>query len=961
VTRVENLDAPAVLAWLRQHVPSTAHLCLDSRRVHCGDVFFACARQHPDRCRHIEEAVKAGAAAVVVQADCAADAAPVPLPVPCLRVQGLVQRLGTIAHAWYGAPSHALTVIAVTGTNGKTSTVQWLAAALCAGHVPCGAIGTLGMTLPDGAQVDGALTTPDVLTLHRHLARLRDVGAVAVALEASSIGIAQGRLDGVRIAFAGFTNLSHDHLDYHHDMAQYRAAKFALFAQADLRGAVINLDDAAGADLFERLPVAQRLGYACRPVAQAAVTASAVQVAAHGQVFQLTLPDGSAQLVTPIPGAHNVSNLLLVAGMLHWMGWPLPRVVQALTTLRPVPGRLQVVAPPASVAAHTMPTVVVDYAHTPDALQHALQTLRQTTQASQGSLTVVFGCGGNRDAAKRPLMGKIAHDSADRVIVTSDNPRDEVPHTIAASIVQGLSPAPRVILERAQAILIAILDAAPGDVVLLAGKGHETWQEVHGERKPFDDRAWAALALTWRAALAVCAQSVCTDTRTLQPGQLFVALRGETFDGHAYLAQAAQAGAVGAVVAQRDPNVDIPQVCVGDTLAALGHLGAAWRQRHRLPLVAVTGSNGKTTTKEMLAAILRAHLGEDAVLVTHGNLNNAIGVPLTLLRLRAQHRAAVVELGMNHPGEIAGLAAMAQPTVVLVNNAQREHQEFMGTVQAVARENGMALLALPPDGVAVTPGCDAYAHVWDALVAHSQRLRFGFSQDSGHSEHAAHQAGAADPALPRAALDVTADALRLYDDHATFRLHLPTGTVEIALAIAGLHNIHNALAAATCAHALGVPAPVIAQGLADFRPVTGRMRMMTARGMRVIDDSYNANPDSVRAAIDVLARLGGARTLVLGDMAEVGAARDAAHAEVGAYARARGIQILLTLGEACAHAVAAFGAGARGFEDVHALVDAIVQAPPAHVLVKGSRFMRMERVVDALLAHDAQRKNSSCS
>jgi len=942
MTRAGKMDAPSVLAWLAQNAPHAAHLCLDSRQVGRGDVFFACAGRADDRRRHIAQAVQAGAAAVVAQANAAARLAP--LDVPLLRVPGLTRLLGAIAHAWYGQPSEALTVIAVTGTNGKTSTVQWLAAALCAGGMPCGAIGTLGLTLPDGQTVGGTLTTPDVLTLHRSLVRLRDAGAAVAAIEASSIGIDQGRLDGVRIAFAGFTNLTHDHLDYHQNMAQYRAAKFSLFSRAQLRGAVVNLDDDAGKELFARMPAAQRLGYTCRADVDAAVAAREMQVAAHGQVFQLQLPDGSAQLVTPIPGAHNVSNLLLVAGMLHWLGWPLQRVVQALTGLRPVPGRLQVVAPPVSAAAYAMPTVVVDYAHTPDALERALQALRQTAQASQGNLTVVFGCGGNRDAAKRPVMGAIAARLADHVIVTSDNPRDEAPQDIAAQIVAGIeanrdgkrrkgrskggrtSPA-RVILERAQAILLAILQAKPGDVVLLAGKGHELWQEAQGKRKPFDDREWAGLALAWRAA-----SGVSSDTRTLRPGQLFMALPGEHVDGHQYLAQAAQAGAIAAMVERRNPDVDLPQCCVGNTFEAVDHMAFARRQQYALPVIAVTGSNGKTTTKEMIASILRAQFGADAVHATRGNFNNTLGVPLTLLELNAQHRVSVMELGTNHPGEIAQLAAMAQPTVALVNNAQREHQEFMHSVAMVAFENGMVLTTLPDDGVAVYPSRDEYASVWDVLAANRARLRFGVLDAK---------------ATEAVEFDVYADAIELREDGATFRLHLPEaeGGVRVDLSISGAHNVHNAVAAAACAHAVGVPAPTIARGLADFQPVAGRMHMLAYRGMRLINDTYNANPDSVRAAIDALAQLPGARILVLGDMGEVGAQSQAVHAEVGSYARERGIQTLLAMGEDSAATVRAFGAGAHWFDSVEALLDAIRQAPPAHVLVKGSRFMEMERVV----------------
>jgi len=973
VTRASSLalDAPAVVAWMRQRVGSSAHLCLDSRRVARGDVFFACAGRTHDGRLHIAQALAAGAAAVVAQADDAQDAArldaayPAAASAPLLAVQGLAQWLGAIAHTWYDQPSHAMTVIAVTGTNGKTSTVQWLAAALCAGDVACGAIGTLGVTLPDGTQAHSDLTTPDALSLHRSLALLRDAGARVAAIEASSIGIAQGRLDGVRIALAGFTNLTHDHLDYHQTMAQYRQAKFALFAREDLRGAVVNLDDAAGQDLFARLPADRRLGYACtlagdtvsgavggaastataasaRAKADAAVLAGQVRVAAHGQVFQLTLPDGTAQVVTTIPGAHNVSNLLLVAGLLHAMDWPLPRVAQALAALRAVPGRMQVVSPPAGAALGTIPMVVVDYAHTPDALERALQALRQTAQARQGSLMCVFGCGGSRDAGKRPVMGKIAATLADRVIVTSDNPRDEDPNTIAAQILAGIDQKSgggeanrvRVILERPQAILLAILQAKPGDVVLLAGKGHELWQETQGKRKPFDDREWAALALAWRAA-----SGVSSDTRTLRPGQLFIALRGEHVDGHQYLAQAAQAGAMAAIVQQRNPDVALPQCCVGDTFEAVDHMALAKRQQYALPVIAVTGSNGKTTTKDMIASILRAHFGEDAVHATPGNFNNALGVPLTLLALNAQHRVSVVEIGMNHPGEIAGLAAMVQPTVALVNNAQREHQEFMHSVAEVAFENGMVLSALPSDGTAVYPSQDEYAQVWDTLASNRARLRFGVVHAGSNAD---------------VNFDVYADGIELREDGMTFCLHLPEGDngvnlripgVQVDLSIAGLHNVHNAVAAAACAHAVGVPAPAIARGLADFQPVAGRMHMLTYRGMRLINDTYNANPDSVRAAIDALAQLPGVRTLVLGDMGEVGVKSQAVHAEVGSYARACGIQTLLAMGEASAATVQAFGTGARSFDSVDALVCAIREAPPAHVLVKGSRFMRMERVV----------------
>jgi UDP-N-acetylmuramoyl-tripeptide--D-alanyl-D-alanine ligase len=428
-------------------------------------------------------------------------------------------------------------------------------------------------------------------------------------------------------------------------------------------------------------------------------------------------------------------------------------------------------------------------------------------------------------------------------------------------------------------------------------------------------------------------ERVHSDTRTLQPGDLFVALRGERFDGHDYLAQARAGGAVAALAERGLAAAGLPGLEVGDSLVGLQRLSQAWRARFDLPLVAVTGSNGKTTVTQMIASILRPWQGE-AALATRGNLNNHIGVPLTLLALRPAHRAAVVELGMNHPGEIAELAALAQPTVALVNNAQREHQEFMKSVEAVARENGAVLTALPADGTAVYPADDAHAPLWAALAGARRRITFGLGPGA----------------------DVGAQARWSVRDAAPgwqLELHTPAGAAPVWLRVAGEHNVRNALAATACALAAGAPLAAVVQGLQDFEPVKGRSQVRTLRGgATLIDDTYNANPDSVRAAIDVLAGLPAPRWLVLGDMGEVGGEGPRFHAEVGAYARERGVDALWTAGAACAEAARAFGAAARHHERVEALVDAVVSAPPpfASVVVKGSRFMRMERVVEALQA-----------
>jgi UDP-N-acetylmuramoyl-tripeptide--D-alanyl-D-alanine ligase len=427
---------------------------------------------------------------------------------------------------------------------------------------------------------------------------------------------------------------------------------------------------------------------------------------------------------------------------------------------------------------------------------------------------------------------------------------------------------------------------------------------------------------------------VSTDSRSLSKEDLFVAIRGEHFDGHDFLEVARQLGAAGAMV-DRDyaGPAPLPLLVVDETRRGLGRLGARWRERFAPVVIAITGSNGKTTTKEMLASILRAHASEDEVLATRGNLNTDIGVPLTLLGMRSEHRYCAVELGMNHPGEIAALAALAKPTVALVINAQREHMEFMHSVEAVAAENASVFDALPADGTALWNADDPHAGFFRSRAAGHRSVDFALNG----------------PAAVTGTYSLTALASEV-------RVRTPAGEAAAPLAAPGLHNVHNALAASACAFAAGVPPQAIAAGLRAFRPYAGRSQIVAlASGATLINDSYNANPDSVRAAIDVLAAAGGDTLLVLGDMGEVGDQGPDFHLEVGRYAAERGIGALYALGEQTAHAVAGFGSGARHFATIEELIKAVrsASASGTTLLVKGSRFMRMERVVTALAGRES--------
>ncbi|KIG08196.1 UDP-N-acetylmuramoyl-tripeptide--D-alanyl-D-alanine ligase [Caballeronia concitans] len=433
---------------------------------------------------------------------------------------------------------------------------------------------------------------------------------------------------------------------------------------------------------------------------------------------------------------------------------------------------------------------------------------------------------------------------------------------------------------------------------------------------------------------------VVTDSRAVQAGDLFVAVKGDRFDAHDFLDQVAKSGAAAALVSRELRNSDawpLPVVKVKDTRAALGALAHGWRKRYAMPLVAVTGSNGKTTVKEMIASIFAASVGEDARLATAGNFNNDIGLPLTLFRLNGAHKLAVVELGMNHPGETDVLGKIAAPTVAVVNNAQREHQEFMATVEAVALEHASVIHALGETGTAVFPADDHYASIWRVAATGNPVMDFALTGDES-----------------KAAVTGTLEGT-------TVHVRTPQGAIDVALSALGEHNARNALAATAAALAAGVSLDAVKRGLEAFQPVKGRLQVKRAvvgalAGATVIDDTYNSNPDSMRAAIDVLAAQASPRVLVMGDMGEVGEEGPAFHREVGAYAAERGIDALFALGDASRDSVNAFNAKASKqtgvhFNDVAALIEALEQAgfgPGATYLAKGSRFMKMERVVDAL-------------
>jgi murE/murF fusion protein len=967
----------------------------DSRRIGPGDVFVAVRGRRADGHAYLEQVIAQGAAAVVVEqpiADAALAARVTQVVVP-----SAAQALGVLAAAMAGFPGERLGLVGITGTNGKTTTAYLTEAVLRAAGAAPGVIGTVSYRYGD-VVVPAPYTTPTPLVLQGVLGDMERAACTHAVLEVSSAALAMDRLAGVRFRVAAFTNFTQDHLDVHGSMDAYRAAKERLFRDHLAPGgtAVINIDDPAAPAMISASSAAagehRVLRVSATGQAEAEVRVIAAETTIDGIRATIATPRGSVTVRSrALLGAYNVANVAVVVGIGEALGLPHEAITRGIAAMPGVPGRVERVANQAGL------DILVDYAHTPDALDNVLAALRPLTRRR---LICVFGCGGDRDPDKRPKMGAAAAAGADLVLVTSDNPRTEDAQAIIDQILPGV-PAPFFVhLDRRVAIAAAVFEAVPGDIVLIAGKGHENYQIFGTEKVHFDDReeAAAAAAARWRFAAddlaAACGGAithrtapagdtdrasgftrVIIDGRDSAPGDLYVAIRGERFDGHDFCGQAVQAGAAGVVVergrAPRGPEgavLDVTVIEVDDTRAAIGAM-ARWHRRRwaaaprypqdsgsniaqdaarpaappAKPVVGITGSAGKTTTKELIAAALSA---QHCVQATRGSLNNETGVPLTLLGLMPHYDAAVIEMGMRGLGQIAYLARLAEPDVGAVINAGTAHIGVVGSADAIARGKSEIFGALGPGGTAVFPADDARL-AGHATVA-PRRLRFGLATGE-----------AAAPATTAEVTAVEYAPARLPDGtlgaEIAFALSGAAAAAGVArvsarLALVGRHNAINAACALACAIAAGVPASAAARALSRARPPALRGQIRDVAGRHVLIDCYNANPASMRvalAAVDELARTHCGRALaVLGDMLELGDEAAAAHAELGAAAAALGVAVI-ALGE---HAPALAGVHGAVAPDPDAAAATVLDraAPGDWILVKASRGMRLERVVEAM-------------
>ncbi len=973
----------------------------DSRKVQPGNLFTAIKGLTSDGHEFAAKAADAGAAAIVVQKGLGYN-----LPDKwngcVVEVEDSREAYGLLAENYYDRPAEKVKLVGITGTNGKTTITYLLEDILKGEGVSVGVIGTVNYRyVSNGNQIvkPSPYTTPEPLILQGLLAEMVEAGVACVIMEVSSHALAQSRIGNLKFDIAGFTNLSRDHLDYHCSMQEYFKAKTLLFTGhlKEFAKVVVSspINDSESsewsAQLVELCESEGREVIRSGSAQKCTIKLTDYTSKINETEISFSVGDKPFDLRTPLVGHYNVDNVLTALALSYGLAGDMAKAVASVALSTGAPGRLQRIAIDTK-AAKDQPQVFVDYAHTPDALFQALTAMNKLPHRD---LICVFGCGGDRDKGKRPVMGKIAGELADVAIVTDDNPRKETPAVIRKEIVPGVieggltfydplwlssrKPGERGALEigdRQRAINAAICNSGGGDIILIAGKGHEPYQLVP-DKTFFDDRVEAADALlsfspaTIAEATggklvndsgAMCLGTISTDSRTIGERDIFVALKGENFDGHNFLSAVIEKKAGCLVVEKDSPGVreliggDVPRVEVDDTLQALGDL-AAFKRRKVASIadglvVGITGSCGKTTVKEMTTAILKRRWPggvenhQDSVLYTAGNLNNLIGMPHSLMPISPANKATVLEMGMNVPGEIQRLAEIAAPDICCITNVHGVHLEGLSTIEGVADAKEELFSASPESATLIVNLDDERIRV---RAEKYDRAKITFGRESEN----------------RLQADISCTDIVLTDDfRITFTIHLFGESAEVELHTSGIHNVSNSLAAAAIATAAGANPDEIVAGLSDFRPADRRMVVEKSRsGASLINDTYNANPASMVASLLTLVQLSEGKTVaILGDMLELG--KDAAklHYELGEKAGSAGVDYLAVVGEFREQVIK--GAVAAGL-DVDKAISCVEKGEAVAwvrelessgiigqgdwLLVKASRGLKLETVVEGIL------------
>jgi murE/murF fusion protein len=990
-----NARTGSVLEWDEMEITAISSRAQD---IEPGGLFLAVRGYAADGHDYIDQAITNGAVAVIAQTRPNKNNTG-----NIILVEDTRKASAVVAANFYGRPSRDLILVGITGTNGKTTTAWILESIFLSCGYVTGVIGTVNIRYK-GTIFDNPITTPDAIQLQKTLYNMKQAGVTHVIMEVSSHGLDQHRVDGCEFDAGIYTNLTQDHLDYHATMDEYFNCKQRFFtdflgpkSQTKKAMAVINIDNDRGKSLASSLAYTKFL---VSHTQTADIFASNITDDINGLSGTISLAGEPFLLKTALTGTFNLENILCAAGAALAIGIDRDKIQQGIETLTRVPGRLE------KIENRLNRYLFVDYAHTPDALESILSTLAQRAPAR---LITVFGCGGDRDRTKRPLMGKIACQYADVAIVTSDNPRHESPEAIVDDIIAGIqtegfcelakedlntNPGKKGYvkeIDRKQALELAVMISNPSDIIVAAGKGHETYQITNFGTIHFDDteelnRAcdkfetrfvpieWnkkdLVQALAQKPVIDTIRESnesfifsrINTDSRTITSTEVFLALKGESFDGHNFILGLLEKGIQG-FVAQKGYLATLAPSLVAqirkkkilffetrDSLIALGLLARYQRLRSKVKLIAITGSNGKTTTRKITEKIFKTRFH---TLATKGNFNNEIGMPLTLLNLSHAHEWAVIEMGMNHPGEISRLSQIACPDIAIVTNTTGAHLEGLKTAENVARAKGEIFEHVLKDGHAILFADDTRREILETCARKNKNigkiLFFGTNLKSGP------KAGPNGDPKAKITPDTWAENIEISSQTTNFTVADKKGRVHYSIGSPAPFMVKNALAAITAAQIAGISSQGIKTGLDAFTPVSGRMKMdQLPNGVNLIDDTYNANPASMVQALKTLGLMakGKKAFAILGDMLELGADSDQLHREIGHFAAGTNLAHLYLFGKKAAHLLE--GALEKGLskdkifwgtkQDIGRL--ALQHAQRGDwILLKGSRGMAMETII----------------
>lgn len=933
----------------------------DTRKLDPYMIFVCVKGANFDGHTAAEEMIAMGAACVVTERDLG-------LGSRQIVVSDSRRFYGILCAAWFGHPERKMNLIGVTGTNGKTTMTSMITAMLESKHKKVGLIGTTGAYIC-GKPIDrddSTPTTPRVFELYGIFDRMVKAGCEYVVMEVTSFALDQNRIGPARFKIGVFTNLTQDHLDYHKTMESYYNAKKRLFTEC-CDTAVINTEDPYGQRLFSEISCVK---YSYGIKKGCSLYADNISSSGNGMKFWIYVQGKENATACPVTlnmvGSFNVLNAAAAISVCLKLGMTVKDAAAALAKFGGVRGRCEIIPTGQDF------TVVCDYAHSPDALEKMLPGVRENTK---GRLICLFGCGGDRDSTKRPLMAQAVEKYADHIIVTSDNPRNEDPEAIIDDIVAGFSEKASYerIADRREAILHGIRIAKKNDVLVLAGKGHEDYQILaDGKHIHFDEREVVAecikkifgkpavvipekkepltldevcravggkpFGMNYSPNTVIYASEISSDSRTVKKGALFFGIKGENFDGTAFAEKAVNE--LGAVCAVTDRIVkNTPCIVVPDTRKALLDLAGHFRRKYSPVVVGVTGSVGKTTSKDLLYCALSSEL---VTMKTEGNRNNDIGLPFTLFRLNSDIKAAVIEMGMSHSGEISALSKAARPDICVITNIGFSHIENLGSKQGILKAKLEILDGAKPDAPLLVNGDDPFL----------------YAQRNGVNGHKVITCGVDNPNADYRAVNILSEEDRVEFDIAYSGLVC----AHCELPVTGKHYIIDALLAAVAAKLAGCSVIGAADSLKKYVPTGLRQHIVMKNGQKLIIDCYNAAPVSMKAAIDVLCSVEkpveeGKRICVFGDMLELGEMSERLHRDVGRYAAEKGVDLLVCFGKLTKYA--AESAKAAGIEAAHtenfsALKDFLKMNTREGdvILFKGSRAMKLENIVTELYGKD---------